>query len=65
MIDYYGRWVYSDSKYLILNCALGGTYPYKTNGVNSPYIGIPDETVKSIQNNEIKMLVDWVKVDKL
>ncbi|MAT43547.1 MAG: hypothetical protein CL609_14515 [Anaerolineaceae bacterium] len=65
MIDYYGRWVFSDSKYLILNCALGGTYPYKTNGVNFPYLGIPEETVRLVQNNEAKMLVDWVKVTKL
>jgi hypothetical protein len=65
MIDYYGRWVFSDSKFLILNFALGGTYPYKTNGVKFPYLGIPEETVKMVQNNETKMLVDWVKVTQL
>jgi beta-glucanase (GH16 family) len=64
MIEYYGPWVYDSRKYIILNCALGGTYPFKTNGVRSPYYGIPDATVRSIQNNEAKMLVDWVKVTK-
>lgn len=65
MVEYYGSWVFSDLKYLILNCALGGTYPYKTNGVCSPYYGIPEKTVQSIQNNEPKMLVDWVKVTRM
>jgi beta-glucanase (GH16 family) len=62
MIEYYGPWVYDSRKYLILNCALGGTYPFKTNGVRSPYYGIPAATVQSIQNDETSMLVDWVKV---
>lgn len=62
MIEYYGAWVFDSKKFLILNCALGGTYPFKTNGVRSPYNGIPQATVRSIQNNETKILVDWVKV---
>ena len=62
MIEYYGAWVFDNKKFLILNCALGGTYPFKTNGVRSPYNGIPQAVVKSIQNNEAKMMVDWVKV---
>jgi beta-glucanase (GH16 family) len=62
MIKFYGDWVFDKKKFLILNFALGGTYPFKTNGIRFPYYGIPDTTVKSIQNNEIKMLVDWVKV---
>jgi hypothetical protein len=65
MVEYYGAWVFSDPKYLILNFALGGTYPFKTNGVYSPYYGIPQKTVQSIQNNDTKMLVDWVKVIRL
>jgi beta-glucanase (GH16 family) len=65
MVEYYGSWVFSDPKYLILNFALGGTYPFKTNGVHSPYYGIPEKTVLSIQNNDTKMLVDWVKVTRL
>jgi beta-glucanase (GH16 family) len=64
MIEYYGPWVFNSSKYLILNFALGGTYPFKTNGVRSPYYGIPEETVQAIRNNEIQMLVDWVQVTR-
>ena len=65
MVEYYGPWVFSDPKYLILNFALGGTYPFKTNGIRTPYYGIPEKTVQSIQNNNTKMLVDWVKVIKM
>lgn len=65
MVEFYGNWVFSDPKYLTLNLALGGTYPFKTNGVRSPYYGIPEETVLSIKNNDAKMLVDWVKVTNL
>lgn len=65
MIEFYGSWVFNTSKYLILNFALGGTYPFKTNGVRSPYYGIPENTVQSIRNNEVKMLVDWVKVTRM
>jgi len=64
MVEYYGLWVFNSAKFLILNFALGGTYPFKTNGVRSPYYGIPEKTVQSIQNNDIKMMVDWVKVIK-
>jgi len=62
MVDYYGSWVFNQKHYIILNLALGGTYPFKTNGIASPYYGLPDETVQAIQRDEIKLLVDWVKV---
>ncbi len=65
MVEFYGSWVFSDPKYLILNFALGGTYPHKTNGDRSPYYGIPEKTVQSIQNNDAKMLIDWVKVTRM
>jgi len=65
MVEFYGPWVFSAPKFLILNFALGGTYPFKTNGVRSPYYGIPKKTVQSIQNNDAKMLVDWVKVTRM
>ncbi len=65
MVEFYGAWVFNDPKYLILNFALGGTYPFKTNGIRSPYYGISEKTVQSIQNNDIKMLVDWVKVTRM
>jgi len=65
MVEFYGSWVFREPKYLILNLALGGTYPFKTNGIHSSYYGIPKKTVQSIQNNDTKMLVDWVKVTSL
>lgn len=62
MVEFFGPWVFEQQHFIILNFALGGTYPYKTNGVHKPYYGLPEATVRAIQNNEIKMLVDWVKV---
>lgn len=65
MVEFYGDWVFGTPKFLILNVALGGTYPFKTNNVRVPYYGIPLETVKFIQSNNAKMVVDWVKVTKV
>ncbi|WP_075064109.1 glycoside hydrolase family 16 protein [Ornatilinea apprima] len=62
MVEFFGEWVFDNQKFLILNFALGGVFPYKTNGINSPYYGIPQATVEAIQRDEIKLLVDWVKV---
>jgi beta-glucanase (GH16 family) len=62
MIENYGKWAYDNPKYLILNLALGGAYPLKTNGVRSPYPGIPAATVDLIKAGRGRMLVDWVRV---
>lgn len=64
MVEFYGPWAFDNNKYLILNCALGGIYPFKTNGVEQPYKGIPETTVQLIKGNGARMLVDWVKVTK-
>jgi beta-glucanase (GH16 family) len=64
MIEHYGPWAYDNAKYIILNMALGGSYPVKTNGVKSPYPGLPAETVELIKAGKAKMLVDWVRVTK-
>ncbi|MGE5457674.1 MAG: family 16 glycosylhydrolase, partial [Methanococcaceae archaeon] len=64
MIEHYGKWAYDNPKYLILNLALGGAYPVKTNGIKAPYPGIPDSTVKLIKENKGKVFVDWVLVTK-
>lgn len=64
MIENYGRWAYDNSKYIILNLALGGAYPVKTNGVKKPYPGIPDSTVQLIRNNKTRVLVDWVCITR-
>ncbi len=62
MVEFHGPWAYDREKYLILNFALGGTFPFKTNGIRLPYRGLPAETVQRIQAGRVRMLVDWVKV---
>ncbi len=62
MIEHYGEWQFDTPKFLILNFALGGAYPFKTNGIEEPYNGLPAATVERIKNNEIAMYVDWVRV---
>lgn len=57
-----GPWMFNNHKYILLNVALGGIYPFNVYGIRDPYLGLPDETVQLIRQNEIKMLVDWVKV---
>lgn len=65
MVEFYGPWVFDQPKYLLLNLALGGVYPFKTNGIRSPYYGLPAETIRAIQNNEIQYKIDWVRVTAL
>lgn len=64
MVETYGTWVFDDPKFLILNFALGGGYPFKINGVQKPYYGLPDSTVELIRQDKVRMLVDWVSVTK-
>ncbi|WP_373059580.1 family 16 glycosylhydrolase [Zunongwangia sp. H14] len=62
MVEHYGNWAFDNPKYLILNLALGGAYPEKTNGVEEPYPGIPEATVQLIKDGKAKVLIDWVLV---
>lgn len=62
MTEFFGSWAFNNPKFLILNFALGGVYPFKTNGIRKPYYGIAEETVQKIANNEVRLVVDWVKV---
>lgn len=64
MVENYGKWAYDSPQFIILNFALGGAYPYKTNGIEQPYNGLPVDTVRRIQAGEIAMYVDWVRVEK-
>ncbi|MEO5564578.1 MAG: glycoside hydrolase family 16 protein [Chitinophagaceae bacterium] len=64
MAEHYGKWVFDNSKFLILNFALGGAYPVKVNGVKEPYNGLPATTVELIKKNQSKMMIDWVRVTK-
>jgi hypothetical protein len=63
MVEYCGAWAFDNSKYLILNLAIGGTYPFKTNGISSPWRGLAEETARAITREKVRMLVDWVKVE--
>jgi beta-glucanase (GH16 family) len=62
MVEHYGKWVFDTPKFVILNFALGGAYPFKTNGVKRPYNGLPAATVERIKKGEIGMEIDWVRI---
>lgn len=62
MTDFFGRWAFDGEKFLVLNLAVGGTYPYKTNGVDEPYRGLPAETLALIRDDRARVSVDWVRV---
>lgn len=62
MVEHYGKWNFDNAQYVILNFALGGAYPFKTNGIKEPYQGMPAATVEKIKRGEVAMHVDWVRV---
>src|SRR5689334_22409359 len=62
MIEFFGKWAFNNPKYLILNLALGGIYPYKMTGVTTPYYGLDQQTFDSVKAGQGKVLVDWVRV---
>lgn len=62
MTEFFGRWAFDEEKFLILNVALGGTYPFKTDGVSAPYHGLDDGAVDAIGAGRARMLVDWIRV---
>ena len=62
MVENYGDWRFDNPKYLILNFAMGGAYPFKTNRIEEPYNGVPQATVDKVKAEEVAMLVDWVRV---
>lgn len=64
MAEHYGKWVFDNSKFMILNYALGGAYPVKVNGFKQPYFGLPASTVELIKTGQPRMLVDWVRITK-
>lgn len=65
MVEFIAPWAFDTDKFLILNLALGGTYPFKTNGVQQPYYGLPANSVHEIQNNKARFVIDWVKITQL
>lgn len=62
MVQHYGKWAFDNPKFLIVNLALGGAYPFKTNRVEEPYNGLPQSTVDLIKAGKAKVLVDWVLI---
>lgn len=62
MVENYGDWRFDNDKFLILNFALGGAYPFKTNRIEEPYNGMPQSTVDAIKAGDVAMYVDWVRV---
>ena len=62
MVENYGEWRFDTPKHIILNFAVGGVYPFKTNGISEPYKGLPAETAERIKRGELAMEVDWVRV---
>lgn len=64
MVEHYGRWRFDTPKHIILNFAVGGAYPFKTNGIKHPYKGLPRDTAERIKRGDIAMEVDWVRVYK-
>lgn len=65
MTQFFGEWAFSNPKYLILNYAVGGVYPFKINGIKEPYYGLSASSLTEIKNGKSKMWVDWVKVTAL
>jgi beta-glucanase (GH16 family) len=64
MATFFGPWVFDNPKYLILNFAVGGVYPFKINGIKEPYYGLSAITLQAIKEGKSRMLVDWVRVTK-
>jgi beta-glucanase (GH16 family) len=62
MVERHGRWAFDNPKHLILNLALGGTYPSSVNHEKGPYPGLSEATVQAIQDGKVEILVDWVRV---
>ncbi len=62
MVEFYGPWAFDREKYLILNFALGGSYPQKINRVRAPYTGLPDATIELVKDGRARLLVDWIGV---
>jgi beta-glucanase (GH16 family) len=64
IVEQFGPWRFDNPKFLLLNCALGGMYPFSVNGIQSPYLGMSETTVQLIKDNRAKVLIDWVRVTK-
>lgn len=64
-VEQYGKWVFDNKKYLLLNFALGGGYPQGVNKVTKPYPGLSQTSVNKIKAGKVEYLVDWVLITSL
>lgn len=64
MVDFVGPWGFDGDKFLILNLAVGGTYPFKSNGVRTPTYGLTDAAATTIDRGHARVLIDWVRVTR-
>ena len=64
-VEQFGPWTYDNSKFILLNCALGGVYPVAVNKIESPYLGLSEAAVQLIRDDRAKVLIDWVRVTRL
>ena len=62
MVERYGAWAFDNPKYLILNFALGGTFPRSVNHVDGPYLGLSPAAIDLIKQGKARFVVDWVRV---
>jgi beta-glucanase (GH16 family) len=62
MVEKHGKWAFDNPKHVIVNFALGGDYPFGVNKVSTPYRGLPEPTLRAIQDDKVVMLVDWIRV---
>lgn len=62
MVERYGMWAFDNPKHLIVNLALGGTYPSSLNHVTEPHRGLSEATVEAIKAGKVEILVDWVRI---
>jgi len=62
MVERYGAWAFDNPKHVILNFALGGTFPRSVNHVEGPYPGLSPAAIDLIKQRRARFVVDWVKV---
>ncbi len=60
-VNQYGNWVYDKPMYIILNLAIGGTYPAGVNGATQPFYGVPQATADLVTRTPQVFEVDWVR----
>src|SRR5258706_11300502 len=63
-VESHGPWALDNNKYLILNFALGGIYPFTVNGAQLPYYGMPKPATQLVKDDQARMMIDWVKLTR-